>query len=38
MPGFADVLTEAESAAVLDYIKSTWPQREAEYQRQVSGG
>lgn len=38
MPGFADVLTDAESVAVLDYIKSTWPQREAEYQRQLSGG
>ncbi|WP_029076953.1 c-type cytochrome [Kaistia adipata] len=38
MPGFADVLTDAESAAVLDYIKSTWPPREADYQRQLSGG
>ena len=38
MPGFAGILSDAESAAVLDFIKSTWPQREAEYQRRLSGG
>ncbi len=38
MPGFADILSDAESAAVLDFIKSTWPQREADYQRRISGG
>jgi mono/diheme cytochrome c family protein len=38
MPGFAGVLTDAEIAAVLDYIKSTWPKREADYQREISGG
>lgn len=38
MPGFAGILSDAESAAVLDFIKSTWPQREADYQRQISGG
>ena len=27
MPGFADVLTDAEIEVVLDYIKSTWPDR-----------
>lgn len=37
MPGFADLLTDAEIRAVLDYIKSTWPERAADYQRQVSG-
>ncbi|WP_145106062.1 c-type cytochrome [Cereibacter sediminicola] len=37
MPGFGDSLTEAEIRAVLDYIKSTWPEREANYQRQISG-
>ncbi|MEA5160451.1 cytochrome c [Cereibacter johrii] len=37
MPGFAGLLTEAEIRAVLDYIKSTWPKRAADYQRQVSG-
>lgn len=38
MPGFAGILSDAESAAVLDFIKSTWPQREADYQRRISGG
>ena len=38
MPGFAGILSDAESAAVLGFIKSTWPQREADYQRQISGG
>ncbi|MCE6951454.1 cytochrome c [Cereibacter sphaeroides] len=37
MPGFAGKLTEAEMRAVLAFIKSTWPDRAAEYQRQVSG-
>ncbi|WP_420023958.1 c-type cytochrome (plasmid) [Cereibacter azotoformans] len=37
MPGFGDSLTEVEIRAVLDYIKSTWPEREADYQRQISG-
>ena len=37
MPGFADSLSEAEMRAVLDYIKSTWPERAAQHQRQVSG-
>ena len=27
MPGFADVLTDAEIEAVLDYLRSTWPDR-----------
>ena len=27
MPGFADVLSDAEIRAVLAYIKSTWPER-----------
>lgn len=38
MPGFTEILTDAESEAVLDYIKSTWPTREADYQRKISGG
>lgn len=38
MPGFAEVLTDTEGEAVLDYIKSTWPKPEADYQRQISGG
>jgi len=32
MPGFAGVLTEAEITLILDYIKSTWPERERSYQ------
>ncbi len=32
MPGFADVLSNAEITLVLDYIKSTWPERERTYQ------
>lgn len=36
MPSFADVLSDAEIRAVLDYIKSTWPKREREYQESVS--
>lgn len=36
MPGFADVLTDDEIWAVLDYIKSTWPERERGYQAQIS--
>ena len=27
MPGFGSVLTEREIGAILDYIKSTWPER-----------
>lgn len=36
MPGFGDVLTDAEIRAVLAFIKSTWPERERAYQEQVS--
>lgn len=36
MPGFADALSDAEIRAVLDYIKSTWPERERSYQLEVS--
>ncbi|MDF0603596.1 cytochrome c [Psychromarinibacter sp. C21-152] len=38
MPGFADVLSDPEIRAVLDYIKSTWPERERSYQERVSQG
>lgn len=34
MPAFGDALTDAEIRAVLDYIKSTWPERERAYQRE----
>lgn len=36
MPGFGYVLSDAEIRTVLDYIKSTWPQRERTYQENVS--
>jgi mono/diheme cytochrome c family protein len=36
MPGFADLLSDADIRAVLDYIKSTWPERERSYQLEVS--
>ena len=36
MPGFADVLSDAEIRAVLDHIKSTWPEREGGYQQRAS--
>jgi len=36
MPGFADVLSDEEIRAVLDYIKSTWPERERSYQQRMS--
>ena len=32
MPAFEGVLTDAEIEAVLAFIKSTWPEREREYQ------
>ena len=34
MPGFGDSLSDAEIRAILDYIKSTWPERERTYQRE----
>lgn len=36
MPGFGDVLSDAEIRAVLAYIKSTWPERERSYQDRAS--
>lgn len=36
MPGFQGVLADEEIAAVLDFIKSTWPERERRYQNQVT--
>jgi mono/diheme cytochrome c family protein len=38
MPGFADVLSDAEIRAALAYIKSNWPERERSYQQRVSQG
>ena len=36
MPGFGDILSDAEIEAALAYIKSTWPERERSYQERVS--
>jgi mono/diheme cytochrome c family protein len=36
MPAFAGVLTDAEINAVLAFVKSTWPEREREYQARTT--
>lgn len=36
MPGFRETLSEEDILAVLAFIKSTWPAREAAFQQQVS--
>ena len=36
MPAFQGVLDDAEIRAVLAYIKSTWPEREREFQARVT--
>lgn len=36
MSGFNKILTRSEIEAVLEYIKSTWSRREADYQRKIS--
>lgn len=36
MPAFQDVLTDEEILAILEYIKSTWPDRERNYQAERS--
>lgn len=36
MPGFADVLSDDDIRAVLDFIKSTWPDRERNHQAEIS--
>jgi mono/diheme cytochrome c family protein len=33
MPAFRDVLSDDEIVAILEYVKSTWPEREREYQK-----
>lgn len=37
MPAFQNVLSEAEIGAVLDYIKSTWPEGVRESQARLNG-
>jgi mono/diheme cytochrome c family protein len=36
MPAFAGVMTDDEIVAVLDYIKSTWPERQQALQKKRS--
>lgn len=36
MPAFGEVLTDAEIAAVLAYIKSTWPERQRTSQAKIN--
>lgn len=36
MPGFANVMSDDEIHAVLAFIKSTWPERERQYQAEMS--
>ena len=36
MPAFGEDLTDAEIAAILVYIKSPWPERQREFQAEVS--
>lgn len=35
MPAFGAILSDEEIRAVLAYVKSTWPERELAYQRQM---
>jgi mono/diheme cytochrome c family protein len=35
MPAFGGILSDEEIRSVLAYIKSTWPERELAYQRQI---
>lgn len=36
MPGFGSVMSDDEIRAVLAFIKSTWPERERQYQAEMS--
>lgn len=36
MPAFAGVLSDQEIEAVVTFIKSTWPEREREYQERIT--
>ncbi|WP_372837204.1 c-type cytochrome [Puniceibacterium confluentis] len=38
MPAFGELLSDEEIAAVLAYIKSTWPERERGFQAEVTAG
>lgn len=36
MPAFGAALSDADIVAILDYIKSTWPERVRDHQRRVT--
>lgn len=36
MPAFGEILSDVEIEAILGYIKSTWPDRERDYQYQMT--
>ncbi len=36
MPAFEGILTDEQIAAIWTYIKSTWPEREREYQARIT--
>ena len=36
MPAFGTILSDEEIEAILVYIKSTWPERERNYQQQIT--
>jgi mono/diheme cytochrome c family protein len=36
MPAFGEVLTDEQIAALWAYVKSTWPERERQYQEQMT--
>ena len=36
MPGFGHVLADTEIRSILEFIKSTWPEREHEYQAEMT--
>jgi mono/diheme cytochrome c family protein len=36
MPAFADTLKDDEIRAVIEFVKSTWPERERTYQQQMT--
>ncbi len=36
MPAFGDKLTDEQIAALWAYVKSTWPERERQYQKQMT--
>ena len=36
MPGFGEALTDDEITAIIDYIKSTWPEHQREFQARIT--